>query len=52
MKYEFTGETILFDNITLNRIRATKSFDGVCENELGGFIQHHDNLSHIGDAWV
>lgn len=51
-KYEFTGETISVSGVTLKRIRATKDFGDVKKEELGGFIEKEDNLSHDGDAWV
>ena len=55
-KYEFTGETQNIECtgkvITLRRIRAARDFMGVKKEELGGWIETEDNLSHSGNAWV
>lgn len=55
-KYEFTGETQNIECtgkvITLHRIRAARDFMGVKKEELGGWIETEDNLSHSGNAWV
>lgn len=48
--YEFTGETLDWCGVTLNRIRAIKDFGDVKKGDLGGFIQCFENLS--GNAWV
>ena len=36
----------------LYRIQACKSFGGIKENDLGGYIENEVNLSQEGDAWV
>ena len=55
-KYEFTGETQNIECtgkvITLHRIRAARDFMGVKKEELGGWIETEDNLSHSENAWV
>lgn len=53
-KYEFTGETIQFDNRTLHRIRALRDIPkiGVEKWNLGGWIECENNLSQKGDCWV
>ncbi|WP_455668239.1 hypothetical protein [Phocaeicola sp.] len=51
-KYEFTGQTIIWNNITLHRIRAIRDFGTVNAGTLGGWIESEDNLSHNGNAWV
>ncbi|WP_208435736.1 hypothetical protein [Bartonella phoceensis] len=51
-KYEFTGETAEFKGVTLHRIRALRDFGDVKKGDLGGFIEHEDNLSHEGNCWV
>ena len=51
-KYEFTGETKQYGDITLRRIRATISFGIVEVGELGGWIEKEENLSQEGNAWV
>lgn len=51
-KYEFTDEIMEFDGKTLRRIRALRNFFTVKAGDVGGFIQHCDNLSHYGDCWV
>ena len=52
MHYELTDETITVDGRTLHRIRALKDLPehGVKKGDLGGFIEHENNLT--GDAWV
>jgi YdcK-like protein with beta solenoid repeat len=53
-KYEFTGETKIVGDVTLNRIRALiniKQFS-VKVGDLGGWIEKEKNLSQRGSAWV
>ena len=54
MKYEFTGETKDFFGITLKRIRALVTIEGVVTaGDCGGWIQDEKNLSQASDnAWV
>ena len=55
-KYEFTNETKIINidssEVTLHRIRATRSFGTVKTGDLGGWIESESNLSHEGNAWV
>ena len=52
-KYEFTGEERkTTDGVTLHRIRAITDFAGVEAGDLGGWIEHEDNLAFHGNAWV
>lgn len=51
-KYEFTGETKYFQGHLLRRIRYTQKFSAVSLGELGGWIEHEDNLSHEGNCFV
>lgn len=51
-KYEFTGETKVFLNKTLHRIRAVVDFGTVYAGDVGGWIEKEENLNHCGDAWV
>lgn len=55
-KYEFSGETLRYGEVTLHRIRALRNFGKlhryVKAGDLGGWIEKEDNLSHDGDAWV
>lgn len=37
---------------TLYRIQAVRSFKGVREGDMGGFLESERNLSHDGNAWV
>ena len=48
--YEFTGETLDWYGVTLNRIRATKDFGNIKKGDLGGWIQKYENL--CSNAWV
>ena len=45
-KYEFTGDTCNYFNITLHRIKR------LSDGELGGWIEKEENLSHYDNAWV
>ena len=51
-KYEFTGETKVFLNKTLHRIRAVVDFGTVHAGDVGGWIDKEENLNHCGDAWI
>ena len=51
-KYEFTGETKIFECITLHRIRAIRSFGNVKSGDIGGWIENQINLDQESDAWV
>lgn len=52
-KYELTDTyTEMNGEIPLYQIRALKDFGDVKAGDLGGYIEHEDNLSHEGNAWV
>ena len=51
-KYELSNETIVFNGVTLHRIKALKDFSDVKAGDLGGWVEKEDNLSQMGDAWV
>lgn len=52
-KFKLTDERIQLPNGTeLRRIRALRDFADVKAGDLGGFVEHEDNLSQEGDAWV
>ncbi len=51
-KYEFTGEVIQINGHNLKQIRALIDFGKVKANEIGGYIESENNLSHSGDAWI
>lgn len=51
-KYEFTGETKLYNDFILYRIRAIRNFGKIKAGDLGGWIEHEENLSHNGNCWV
>lgn len=51
-KYEFTGETKVFLNKTLHRIRAIVDFGTVHAGDVGGWVEKEENLNHCGAAWV
>lgn len=50
--FEFTGETLLHNKVTLNRIRAIVDIPeaDVKKGDIGGWIEKEDNL--LGNAWV
>jgi carbonic anhydrase/acetyltransferase-like protein (isoleucine patch superfamily) len=45
-KYEFTGETLDWNGYVLRRIRR------LSDEQLGGWIESEENLSHLGNCWV
>lgn len=51
-KYEFTGETKLYNGVTLHQIRAVSTSLIYYEGAIGGWIQSERNLSHDGTAWI
>jgi carbonic anhydrase/acetyltransferase-like protein (isoleucine patch superfamily) len=51
-KYRLTDETIKFNGRTLHRIQALRTFNGVDEGDLGGFVESEHNLSHEGNCWI
>lgn len=51
-KFELTTETKIRCGRTLYRIKALKSFGGVCVGDLGGWVEKEKNLSHDDNAWV
>ena len=52
MKYKFTDETKVVDNVTLHRIECVTAFGDVGCGEKGGWIESEKNLSQCGNAWV
>ena len=51
-KYEFTGETKVFLNKTLHRIRAIVDFGTVHAGDVGGWVEKEENLNHCDTACV
>ena len=51
-KYEFTGEVKVKFGVTLKRIKALIDFGTVKKDDLGGFVEKEENLSHENNAWV
>ena len=52
-KYEILkGYALEVDGRRLYRIRALKDFADVKAGDLGGYIQHEENLSQEGNCWV
>jgi len=54
MKFELTDEKRIFNDRTIYRIRAVKSFSDVNAGDLGGFVQYESNLSQRDNdnAWI
>ena len=52
MKYVLTDTTKVVEGRTLYQIKACKSFAGIAEGTLGGWIENERNLSQEGDAWI
>ena len=51
-KYILTDDTIVYQGVTLHRIKAVKDINGVSKDTLGGYIEKESNLSHEGNCWV
>ena len=52
-KYELIKEdSIEVDGHTLYRIKAVKDSYYVNKDELGGYVESEDNLSHDGECWI
>lgn len=51
-KYEITNIPITPGATNLWRIRALKTFGKVLKGEVGGFVEHADNLSQEGNCWI
>lgn len=51
-KYKLTPDTKVVDGVTVHRIQAVRCFSDVTAGDLGGFVEHGDNLSHEGDCWI
>src|SRR5210317_1726129 len=52
-KYEtLEHDSVKHNGKTLYRIKALIGFGYVKAGDLGGYVEHEDNLSHIGDAWI
>lgn len=51
-KFELTNDTKIVFGKKLFRIRALVSFGNVKKDELGGYVEKEENLSHDGNAWV
>jgi hypothetical protein len=51
-KYSLTKEKREVLGKTLYRIKAERTFGDVKKEDLGGFVEKEENLSHEGDAWV
>lgn len=53
-KYEVTSETVREDGKLLHRIRALIDIpeQNVKADDLGGFVETENNLSHNGTCWI
>ena len=51
-KYEFTGETMMFQGHTLKRIRYLRNVRLIKRGDIGGWIESESNLSHEGICLV
>ncbi|WP_426422578.1 hypothetical protein [Bradyrhizobium genosp. A] len=52
-KYEFVeDDQIFYFGLRLRRIRALRDIPNVRIGDLGGYLQHDQNLSHEGNCWV
>lgn len=53
-KFALTGETKIYNGVTLYRIKALKDIKkyGVVAGDLGGFVQYSSNLSQEDASWI
>ena len=51
-KFELTNDTKIVFGKKLFRIKALVSFGNVKKDELGGYVEKEENLSHVDNAWV
>lgn len=52
-KYEFTGKTKSNLGKTLHQIRSVVAIPGIIKKDnIGGWIEKEESLSHFGNAWV
>lgn len=51
-KYILTDDTIVYQGVTLHRIKAVKDLSIVPKDTLGGYIEKESNLSHEGNCWI
>jgi NDP-sugar pyrophosphorylase family protein len=51
-KYVFTDETQVYEMRTLRRIKAITDFGSIKSDQLGGWLESENNLSHEGECWV
>lgn len=53
-KYELIqgSEITICGGTTLMRIRALRDFGDVKKEDIGGYVQSEENLSHYGNCWV
>lgn len=51
-KYKLIGEPIVVDGKELYRIQAVKNFGDVVIDQIGGFVESEENLSHQGTCWI
>lgn len=47
-----SGDITYINEKRLYRIRAIRDFDDVKSGDLGGYVEHEDNLSHRGMSWL
>lgn len=52
-KYELIKEdSIVVDGHTLYRIKAVRDFYVIDKDEVGGYVESEENLSHEGECWI
>ena len=52
MKYKLTENTISIYGKTLYQIQSLCSFSSIEKGDLGGYLEHEDNLSQEGSCWA
>lgn len=51
-KYELTNDVVAIGPCKVYRIRALRDFGDVKKDDLGGWIESEENLSHAGNCWI
>ena len=51
-KYKLTSELVTIDGISFYRVKALRAFGRIKAGDLGGLVEHRDNLSHGGSCWI
>lgn len=51
-KYELASELCTINGVSFYRVKALRAFGRIRAGDLGGLVQHKDNLSQGGSCWI